>query len=310
MAGSGPPGSGALTTRLEPAVADRVLALIGRAAETDGTDPVSEQGVHAVRSDGDVRHLAWIAGGEVVGYAQVQPGHDPHPAMVEAVVDPAHRGRGIGTDVVREALGAAGPGARVWAHGDVPAARAVAQRLGLAGLRELLQLRRTADRGPLPDLVVPDDISLGTYRGPEDDAEILAVNAVAFSWHPEQGSWTERDIAERRGEPWFDPAGLFLARAGEAPHELLGFHWTKVHPPQGSEPAMGEVYVVGVSPSAQGRGLGRVLTLAGLHHLHERGLDTVLLYVEGDNTAALHTYERLGFTRFHSDIAYGAPANR
>ena len=88
------------------------------------------------------------------------------------------------------------------------------------------------------------------------------------------------------------------------PDTLLGFHWTKVHPPAGSDPALGEVYVVGIDPVEQGRGLGRVLTLAGVRHLVDAGLSAVLLYVEADNAAAVHTYDRLGFTRFHTDTAY------
>jgi mycothiol synthase len=65
--------------------------------------------------------------------------------------------------------------------------------------------------------------------------------------------------------------------------------------------------VVGVDPAAQGRGLGAVLTLVGLHHLAQRlgpGAE-VTLYVEGDNTAAVKTYRRLGFTVFSTDVAYG-----
>jgi len=84
---------------------------------------------------------------------------------------------------------------------------------------------------------------------------------------------------------------------------LLGFHWTKRHTPD-----LGEVYIVGVDPAAQGRGLGGVLTLIGLHHLAE-GLSqsrnpTVMLYVEGDNAAAVKTYQRLGFDVYNIDVAY------
>jgi mycothiol synthase len=32
----------------------------------------------------------------------------------------------------------------------------------------------------------------------------------------------------------------------------------------------------------------------------------VLLYSEADNIAAVRTYERLGFTRYHVDVAYTA----
>ena len=193
------------------------------------------------------------------------------------------------------------------AHGDLPAARAVARRLGLTGVRELLQLRRPLDSPALPAVEVPDSIVLRTYRGPSDDAELLRVNAAAFEWHPEQGRWTEADVEERRAESWFDPEGLFLAFDAADPDVLLGFHWTKVHPATDVNDALGEVYVVGIDPSAQGRGLGRLLTLAGLHHLRDGGLHTVLLYVEGDNTAALNTYGKLGFERFHVDVAYARP---
>ncbi|MBC2639847.1 MULTISPECIES: mycothiol synthase [unclassified Rhodococcus (in: high G+C Gram-positive bacteria)] len=292
--------------RLDGRQAAAVAALLERATVADGTAPVSEQGVLAVSGagGGDVRHLVETDGDRIVGYAQLQPGHGEHPAMAELAVDPESRGRGIGGRLVTEVLSEGGPDARVWAHGNLPAAQAVAQRLGLSGARELLQLRRPLEGAELPELVVPDDISIREYRGVEDDPEVLRVNAAAFAWHPEQGSWTDRDIAERRAEDWFDPAGLFMAFAASDETRLLGFHWTKVHPQQGDEPAIGEVYVVAIGPDAQGRGLGRLLTLAGLHYLRDRGLGAVLLYVEGDNASALHTYDRLGFERFHTDIAY------
>ncbi|WP_137723329.1 mycothiol synthase [Prescottella subtropica] len=287
-----------------PAAAIRDL--VARATTADGTAPVSEQALHALTGTGSARHLTATVDGRVVGYAQLEPGHGDHPAMAEVVVDPDGRGAGTGRRLVAEALHAGGAGTRVWAHGNLPAAVAVADRLGLVGARELLQLRRSLTE-PLPDVVVPDGVTLRTYRGPADDAEILRVNAAAFAWHPEQGTWTQHDVDERRSEPWFDPEGLFLAFPDTGDTErLLGFHWTKVHAPEHGNPALGEVYVVGIDPDAQGRGLGRVLTLAGLHHLRERGLGAVLLYVEGDNTAALHTYERLGFERFHVDVAYAA----
>ncbi|MDT2003751.1 mycothiol synthase [Rhodococcus opacus] len=292
--------------RLDGKQAADVSALLDRATAADGTAPVSEQGVHAVSGAGGVgvRHLVETDADRIVGYAQLQPGHGDHPAMAELAVDPEARGRGIGGRLVTEVLSEGGPDARVWAHGNLPAAQAVARRLGLTGARELLQLRRPLAGTELPELVVPEDVSLRVYRGVEDDPEVLRVNAAAFAWHPEQGSWTERDVAERRAEAWFDPAGLFMAFAASDENRLLGFHWTKVHPKQGDEPAIGEVYVVAIGPDAQGRGLGRLLTLAGLHYLRDRGLGAVLLYVEGDNASALHTYDRLGFERFHTDVAY------
>ncbi len=153
-------------------------------------------------------------------------------------------------------------------------------------------------------------VRIATYAGPGDDAELLRVNNAAFAWHPEQGGWTETEIAERRAEPWFDPAGLFMAW-DERSGALLGFHWTKRH-----SASLGEVYVVGVDPAAQGRGLGAALTLTGLHHLAGQlsagpGEPAVMLYVEADNIAAVKTYRRLGFDVVNTDAAYavGTTAN-
>jgi mycothiol synthase len=103
----------------------------------------------------------------------------------------------------------------------------------------------------------------------------------------------EDNLARRMAEPWFDPSGLLVA---EDESGMLGFHWTKRHDAQ-----HGEVYVIGVAPRAQGRGLGRLLTLAGLEHLAGLGLDEVLLYVESDNAPAIALYSRLGFEHADAD---------
>ncbi|MFD0361625.1 mycothiol synthase [Nocardia sp. GCM10030253] len=281
-----------------------VRDLLDRATAADGVAPVSEQAVLSLTAADEARHLIARHDGAIVGYANLVPGHGEHPAMAEVAVDPAARDHGIGTELVVAALAEGGAGTRVWAHGNRPPAQAVATRLELVTARELWQMRRAMATPELPELGVPAEIVLRTYSGPADDAELLRVNNAAFAWHPEQGRWTARDIEVRRNESWFDPKGLFIAADAADPGHVLGFHWTKVH--YDEDPAIGEVYVVGIDPAAQGRGLGRLLTLAGLHYLRERALAEVLLYTEADNTAAVHTYTRLGFAPAHIDVAYAA----
>ncbi|WP_018178002.1 mycothiol synthase [Jongsikchunia kroppenstedtii] len=277
-----------------------VHSMLAAATALDGVAPLGEQSVLLVDRDGE--HVWTEIAGRVVGYANVTPGRDDEPPMAEVVVDPDFRGRGIGTVLAGQLLETF-PGVRIWAHGDLPAAAALGRRLGLRRTRELLQLRR--DLTGLPELSVPADLRLRTYAGPAEDAELLRVNNAAFEWHPEQGGWTQAQIDERTGADWFDPAGVFLAFDAADDQRLLGFHWTKIH----RADDLGEVYVVGVDPAAQGRGIGHVVTLAGLRYLADQGLPAVQLYVEGDNTAALKTYERLGFTRYAVDVAYGAAAD-
>ncbi len=293
----------------EPAIAWRagltdfdqreIATLIAAAKVADGIAPVGDQVVRELSHD-RTRHLVALDGDVIVGYLDLAPATDDDPAMVELVVHPQWRRRGIGSAMAREALAEGGSGTRIWAHGNLEPARAAAKSLGVEAVRELLQMRRPLTNLPPP--TTPDGVRIDTYRGPDDDAELLRVNNAAFSWHPEQGGWTDAEIAERRDEPWFEPEGLFLA-FDEQSGALLGFHWTKVH-----NDRLGEVYVVGVDPVAQGRGIGASLTLIGLHHLAERlsgnSQSAVMLYVEADNSAAVNTYRRLGFEVFGIDVAY------
>ncbi|OBA92398.1 mycothiol synthase [Mycobacteriaceae bacterium 1482268.1] len=280
-----------------------IRALIDAAKEEDGVAPVGDQVLRELPHD-RTRHLLALHDNAVVGYLDLAPATDDDPAMAELVVHPHWRRRGIGSAMVRAALAEGGSSTRIWAHGDLEPARATAEALGLKPARELLQMRRPLTGAALPPVAIPSGVRIETYRGSQDDAELLRVNNAAFAWHPEQGGWTDADIDERRREPWFDPRGLFLA-IDEQTGRLLGFHWTKVH-----HEGLGEVYVVGVDPAAQGRGIGATLTLVGLHHLADRLSDdsdpTVMLYVEADNSAAVNTYRRLGFDVCNSDVAYAA----
>lgn len=280
--------------------------VVAAATRHDGVAPVGDQVLRELPAD-RTRHLLAVdpGAGAVVGYLNLAPASDTAPPMAELVVHPDFRRRGTGAAMARAGLAEGGAQARIWAHGNLEAAQATARTLGLQVVRELLQMRRPLT--DLPPVTVADGVRLATYSGPGDDPELLRVNNSAFAWHPEQGGWTDADIAERRAEAWFDPAGLFMA-FDDASGQLLGFHWTKVHGPD-----LGEVYVVGVDPAAQGRGLGATLTLTGLHHLAERLSNspqpTVMLYVEADNGAAVKTYRRLGFDVSSVDAAYAAAAD-
>ncbi len=291
------------------------VALVEAATSADGVSPLDEQSLLQLRDPAgspDVRHLFALRGDLVAGYAITTP-DDEAGRNAEVAVHPGHRGIGIGASLV-EALQQDEPALHVWAHGNLPAAEALATRAGFGKARVLWQLRRPLDES-IEQAVLPGGVEIRSFVPGQDDDEWLAVNAAAFASHPEQGRWTHADLDARMAESWFDPAGFLIAEvtadtlrsAGEGPAlsrgDIAGFHWTKVHD-GGTPEAIGEVYVVGVEPRAQGLGLGKTLTLAGLHHLRGDGLSAVLLYVDDDNTAAMRLYERIGFTPYASDVRY------
>ncbi|OZM71516.1 mycothiol synthase [Amycolatopsis antarctica] len=306
--------------RLDAAVTEEVLSLLRAAMAVDGRPEIADAAEVLPGEFAGGAHLLATESGELVGYAHLDTTGDAHGRQVaELIVRPERRREGHGAAMVAALVERAGASAltspgtteatgtlRVWAHGDHPGAAALAARTGFVRDRELLVMHVPVPGADWPEPVPPAGVTLRTFVPGQDERAVIAVNARAFSWHPEQGALTVEDLVAEQAEAWFDADGFFLAE--NAAGEVVGFHWTKVHPPNpkrfGGE-RTGEVYVVGVDPGAQGGGLGRALTLAGLRHLRERGLPQVILYVEGDNAPAVAVYERLGFARHEVDVQYG-----
>jgi mycothiol synthase len=292
--------------RLTPAQIAGVLDLTEAASAADSVAPLSEHVLLHLRYDAagasadpaPGQDLILTVDGEIAGYAYLDSPGDPDPDVSgELVIHPRYRGHGLGLALVRELIAqAGGHRVRLWAHGDLPAAARLARAAGFDRFRALWQMRRSL-RDPLEQPRLPAGITLRTFRPGRDEAEWLSLNARAFAKHPEQGAWTSHDLELREQEPWFDPAGFFIA---ERDGVMTGFHWTKVEP----ENPVGEVYVVGVDPGERGTGLGRALTLAGLRYLRDRGLAEAMLYVDEDNVPAIRMYEGLGFTRWSTDAMY------
>ena len=281
-----------------------VLALLDAAAAADGVRPLSEDAQLRLEHGSPGGHDVVLRDGDsLVGYARLDDG------TAELVVHPGARRRGVGGRLLDRVLELAGDAPlSVWAHGDLPGSGELLRSRGFERARVLLQMRMPLDGvEAVPRPALPDGVHIEPFRPGRDEQAWLRVNARAFAWHPEQGRMTRADLDLREAEPWFDPDGFLMAWRGDPGDggELLGSHWTKVHPAgdAGDEP-VGEIYVLGVDPDAQGLRLGRALTDLGLAHLRGRGLAEVLLYVEEDNAAAVHLYESRGFRRFATDVAW------
>ena len=272
-------------------------------AISDGINPLSEHVALHLREGGDDhdQHLLVIENSHIIGYAHLDLSDQVEGPSAEVVVNPANRKAGVGKLLVAELSHIAGDALRLWSHGDLDSAATLANKLGFKRVRTLLQLRRSLEM-PLPTIGIPSSVTLRPLQDNDID-EWLGVNARSFAHHPEQRIWSVRDVQLRMQEPWFDRNGFLVAFENK---KMIGFCWTKVHGSasgHGHVP-LGEIYVIGVDPSAQGRGLGRQLTLAGLSHLRNNGIRTAMLYVESDNTAANAMYQRLGFAEWAIDVMY------
>jgi mycothiol synthase len=279
---------------LSPAVPDdaarqAIRALAADVERSDGAPPLSDQALSRLSDPGAV-HVRAYDSGRLAGYGQ-RAGAVAEVLAAAGWADPL-----VDATVV--------PGVLIWTHGsNTPLIGSLTAR-GFARVRELYLLERPLDAAhPLPaDPPLADGVVVRPFRPGADDEAWLALNAAAFASHPEQGQWTSTDLHARMTEDWFDPAGFLLAERSDPGGGLLGFHWTKVH-----ADGAGEVYVLGVSPAAQGLGLGNSLLVRGLRHLAGRGCPHVRLYVDGDNAGALRLYERSGFVPANLDVQWRAP---
>ncbi|PJJ61936.1 mycothiol synthase [Compostimonas suwonensis] len=295
-------------------------AVASAAQAADGHDPFNEQTRLDLASGRRSPLVAFgdAAGGEAEPLAAAVVG----AGELDLVVHPAHRRRGVGAALLERLLAErlrSEAALTAWSHGDHPAARALAASHGFEAVRTLLQLRLglglglgldgSADRpgasGPgdeqAADEREPADaggVTVEEYRPERDRDDWVALNRLAFAFHPEQGAMTADDVRAREAEPWFDPSVFFLARSDDG--ALLGYNWLKVEP--GDD--VGEIYVIGVHPDASGRGLGTRLMHRGLRALRERGLSAATLYVEADNAPAVRLYRSLGFVDENVDVQY------
>jgi oligoendopeptidase F len=252
-----------------------------------------------------------------------QAGDEAPGPVLDPVLDPVLERLLTGAlDIVRTAGG--GP-VTWWAFdtGDGAVHAAVATSAELVEDRVLLQMRvrlpLPADPGTATTNIAATDVAATNIAatkvattdvvtrpfevGRDEDAW-LAVNNAAFAAHAEQGKWTIDAVRAREAEPWFDPAGFLLHERDE---RLAAFCWTKLH--TDTQPVLGEIYVIAVHPDFHGLGLGRALTVAGLHSIAARGVRTGMLYVDGANAAAVGLYTSLGFIVHQTDRAYVGNVN-
>lgn len=266
---------------------DAVTTLLGQAEAHDGFPAISDQAVREARTG--VRDIVTVGDDPLTAVGIIGAGE------LDLVVHPDKRGLGIGGALFDDLLSRARGDVRVWVHGDNPAGERLVTTRGFTPVRTLLRLELpgTELSGWTPADPLPDTLTLTTFN-PDNSlhtSSLIEVNARAFHTHPEQGQFDANDLEATSQEPWFDPEDILMAWEAD---RLLGFSWIKTTRDEAGIVET-ELYVIGVDPSAAGRGLGTALLALTLERMAQHAPERTTLYVEGNNAPALALYRRAGF---------------
>ena len=110
--------------------------MIKAAHDFDGTPPIAEHVLLHLRHGGDKSdsHIVIEENNKVIAYAHLDATDLVAGPSVEAVVHPNHRSKGLGSSILKEAIKVCGDKTRIWSHGDLLAAKAIAASLNLERL--------------------------------------------------------------------------------------------------------------------------------------------------------------------------------
>ena len=293
---------------LDPKLQSEVLELIANASDVDGIPPVAEHVLLHLRHGGDKSDSHFIAFHEdqVAGYAHLDLTDQVEGPSAELVIAPKFRNKGIASELLKALTEI--PRLRLWSHGDLPGAKILALANGFTRVRTVIQMRRSLTDS-IPE--IDPKINIRSFLPGIDNQAWLELNNRSFTSHPEQSNWSERDLEIRTKESWFDPTGFLIA---EIDKKLAGFCWTKVHgghthkhsneEAEHDHDPIGEIYIMGVDPIQQGKGIGRAVTIAGLKFLRYQGIFSAMLYVDEQNSPAIKLYQSLGFKEWGRDVLY------
>jgi mycothiol synthase len=224
-----------------------------------------------------------VVAGQVVGVVGLGKYEGlPHLTAVSGGILPPYRRQGYGTTLLTAVITYLQPQQQAIAletnDWHSPAAQ-FARARGFLLEHEEICYERPADTPPLPPLLVPDGFHIAPPQGKQSNTTFTGLYRRSFSPHP-----------------WFQPYdpsnlpplnGMLFLYHGANP---IGFAWTITHPD-----GVGQVEPLGVEPAYQGRGHGRVLLNAALHHLHRQTCHTYRIITWTTNQPARQLYESFGF---------------
>lgn len=143
----------------------------------------------------------------------------------------------------------------------------------------------------LPPVELPSGYTLRAMQADELWAYLEVMNHSCFNGGADE-AWFRRDY----NDPVFEPSFIQIIWKGERPMAAVGAWQSRDH-------TMGMLHWLGVRRDERGAGLGKAITLAGLHRLRQRGFSQAMLHTQSWRKQAIAAYLRMGFQPHADELA-------
>lgn len=252
----------------------------------------------------------WVAeaDGKLVGYcvALEQPSQQ---CTLYVVVHPTQRQQGLGSQLLELVLERArGVGSKtiiIYANEKNHASHLFLKNHGFVAVGSSGSLKAPA-RLDLTSFEFPNGFMLKRYSEVNEPRSLLkALNDCYHGmWgHQHKDNPTEEELKSPNFLKYYDANDILLLF--DENNSILGLCSLKS---QGKKDGNGEISDLldgpGIIPAHREDGFQRQLVLAGIQHLHKKGLRPITLEFWGDNEDALNIYRSLGFEMVNHYITY------
>jgi mycothiol synthase len=235
-------------------------------------------------------------GNTIIGYTGAFLEAAIQRAILECMIHPHHRKKGIATELIHHTLRHAAASDIKVAHICIPEVnlpcKTLVLGLGFQFIRHFYELKLDLNNIRLPNLESSEYVIRSL--GPDEADKLTHIQNRAFA-----DSWgfnpnTPDEIAYRINLSSCSPGNIRMVYLKK---QAIGYCWTQIFAEEDTAAGglKGEIHMLGVDPDYRGKGIGRNILLSGLADLKSKGVTIVELTADGEEPVALGLYESVGF---------------
>ena len=243
--------------------------------------------------------------GNIIGHLDVFPEMQIGRVVVQCLVHPEHRRKGIAEKLVERAIERAIELTAKIAHANISqddkAGKRLFSKMGFQFVRRYLELKLDLSKVRLSKIKRNDYPCRPMIPGEEERLTRLQNRSFMDTWGFNPN--TREDIIYRihLSEASFKDITLCLDGV-----EPIGYCWSKIfyEKDKSLDGMRGRINMLGVDPDYRGKGVGKKVLLNGLIQLKSRGVRFVVLTVDNENKVARTLYQSVGFKVKSSSLWY------